>query len=172
MAIDLNHVDLVGRLTRDPELTYTPSGTAVCKFGLAVNDSYGRDEGRKDIVYFFDVIAWGRQAETCSQYITKGQQVAVSGKLQQDRWENKEGQKRNKVKISAQSVQFLAKPRGQQQDDGGYQSPAEGQPSPSAGTGQLSPGQPPPPAGGTGHPPPGSGGTGPPPSEDDQDIPF
>jgi len=107
MAASLNRVVEIGNLTRDPELQYTPSGTAKCSLGVAVNRTYKNSNGEYvDDVSYFDIIAWGKLGETCHKYLTKGRQVAVEGRLQQDRWE-KDGQKRSKVFIVADSVQFL-----------------------------------------------------------------
>ncbi len=106
--VSVNNVILAGNLTRDPEVRYTPSGSAVANFGLAVNRTYRSREGeKKEDVSFFDVETWGRQAETCGEYLKKGSPVLVEGRLKQDSWENREGQKRSKVKIRAMRVQFL-----------------------------------------------------------------
>ncbi len=109
----LNRVFLMGNLTRDPELRYTPKGTAVAKFGLAMNRVYKTDAGEeKEVVCFVDVEAWGRQAETCSQYLAKGSQAFVEGELQLDQWQDKtSGEKRSKLLVHAMRVQFLGKPR-------------------------------------------------------------
>jgi len=109
----LNKVFLMGNLTRDPELRYTPSGTAVADLGLAVNDSYtSRDGNKVERTLFVDVVAWQRQAETVSEYLSKGSPIFVEGRLQLDEWENKEGEKRTKIRVVAQRVQFLGSPRG------------------------------------------------------------
>jgi single-strand DNA-binding protein len=103
-----NKVILVGNLTRDPELRYTPSGASVCNFDLAVDRNYTTQggENRKDTTYV-TIVAWGKQAETCAQHITKGSQVLVDGRLQQRSWETPEGQKRSKLEVVAERVQFL-----------------------------------------------------------------
>lgn len=107
----LNRVILVGNLTRDPELRSTPNGTSVAKFGLAVNRRYTNKQGeRVDDVDFFNIVVWGRQAETCSTYVHKGNQVAIEGRLQSSTWETPEGQKRSKVEVIAENVQFLGSP--------------------------------------------------------------
>ncbi len=104
----LNRVFLIGNLTRDPELRYTPSGTAVAGFGVAVNRKYTTKEGdRKEEVDFFEVEVWDRQAENCNEYLSKGRGVLVEGRLRQDRWEDESGNKRSKLKVVASSVQFL-----------------------------------------------------------------
>ena len=108
---NINSVILGGNLTRDPEVRYTPQGTAVANFSLAVNRTYRTKEGeKKEEVCFVDIETWGRQAETCGEYLKKGSPVLVEGRLKLDTWETKEGQKRSKHKISAIRVQFL--PRG------------------------------------------------------------
>lgn len=105
---NLNVVALTGNLTRDPELRHTPSGTSVCKLGLAVNDRTKKNDEWVDVAYFFDVTVWGKMGENCAQYLSKGRPVAIQGKLIWSSWE-KDGQKRSKVEIVAQSVQFLNK---------------------------------------------------------------
>ncbi len=106
MANDINIVTLVGRLTRDSELKYTNSGTAVCKFSLAVNRKKRSGDQWTDEVSYFDVVLWGKQGEALQQYLGKGKQVAVSGELRQNRWEQ-EGQSRSKVEIIANNLQLL-----------------------------------------------------------------
>jgi len=97
----MNSVTLVGRLTTDPELRFTNTGTAVCEFSIAI-DRVGTDE-----TDFFDVVAWAKTAEAVSAYVAKGHQVGVSGSLRQHRWETPEGDKRNRVKVNANQVDFL-----------------------------------------------------------------
>ena len=107
MAASLNKVLLMGNLTRDPEVKYTPKGTAVCDLGLALNDSYKAQDGTiKETVTYVDVEVWGRTAENCKQYLTKGRPVFIEGQLRLDQWEQ-DGQKRSKLKVRALSVQFL-----------------------------------------------------------------
>ena len=106
-----NKVILMGNLTRDPELRYTPNGTAVSTLSLAVNRRPKPDTQEKE-VDFFDIVVFGKQAENCSEYLRKGSPVLVDGRLQQRRWETDEGQKRSKVEVVAFSVQFLGSPRG------------------------------------------------------------
>jgi single-strand DNA-binding protein len=107
MAASLNKVLLMGNLTRDPEVKYTPKGTAVCDLGIAINDSYKAQDGTiKETVTFVDVEVWGRTAENCKQYLTKGRPVFVEGQLKLDQWEQ-EGQKKSKLKVRADRVQFL-----------------------------------------------------------------
>ena len=112
MAASLNKVLLMGNLTRDPEVKYTPKGTAVCDLGIAINDSYKAQDGTiKETVTYVDVEVWGRTAENCKQYLTKGRPVFVEGQLRLDQWEQ-DGQKRSKLKVRAMSVQFLGSPPG------------------------------------------------------------
>jgi single-strand DNA-binding protein len=109
-----NKVLLMGNLTRDPEVRYTPKGTAIANIGLAVNRVYSTEGGeQKEEVTFIDIEVWGRQAETVGQYLAKGRPVFVEGRLKLDSWEDKEsGQKRQKLKVVAERVQFLGAPRG------------------------------------------------------------
>jgi len=102
-----NKVFLIGNLTRDPQLRYTPSQTAVCDFGLAVNRKSKTSTGEtREEVCFVDITAWGKQAETLSKYVTKGRQLLVEGRLTFDQWET-EGQKRSKLKVTLEGFQFL-----------------------------------------------------------------
>jgi len=105
---DLNSFIGIGRLTRDPELRYTPAGKAVCKFGIAINRSYKNQEGNNiEDVLFINVTTWGKQAENCSQFLKKGRRVAISGELRSNSWQDKEGNKRVSYEINARTVQFL-----------------------------------------------------------------
>jgi len=111
----LNKVLLIGNLTRDPELRYIQSGTAVLDLGLAVNRRVkGSDGTWGDEAAFIDVTVWGKQAENCAEYLSKGRPVFVEGHLQFDQWEDKKtGDKRSKLKVTAENVQFLGgKPSG------------------------------------------------------------
>jgi len=106
--IGMNKVFLLGNLTRDPELRYTPNGTAVAGFGVAVNRRYTTKEGdRKEEVDFFEVEVWDKQAENCNEYLSKGRGILIEGRLRQDRWEDESGNKRSKLKIVASSIQFM-----------------------------------------------------------------
>ncbi len=107
----MNHVILMGNLTRDPEMRKLPSGTAVADLSLAVSDNYKDKEGKTvDKTVFVDIAAWGRQAETCSEFLKKGSPITVEGKLQLDQWENGNGEKRSKLRVRASRVQFLSRP--------------------------------------------------------------
>ena len=110
---DINVVILVGRLTRDPELRYTPAGTAVTSFGLAVNNRRKVGDEWKEEPCFVDVKIFGRMAETSSEYLSKGRQCAVEGRLSYSKWE-KDGQTRSKLEIIANNIQFLGQGQGQQ----------------------------------------------------------
>ena len=109
---NFNKVLLMGNLTRDPEVKYTPKGTAVGDLAIAINDSYKAQDGTiKETVTYVDIEVWGRQAETCKQYLTKGRPVFVEGQLRLDQWEQ-EGQKKSRLKVRADRVQFLGSPSG------------------------------------------------------------
>jgi single-strand DNA-binding protein len=103
---DINHVVLVGRLTRNAELKYTNSGAAVSKFSIAINQRRKKDDQWVDESHFFDIVLWGKSAEAINQYLVKGKQVGVEGQLRQNRWEQ-EGQSRSKVEIFATNVMLL-----------------------------------------------------------------
>lgn len=104
-----NKVILMGNLTRNPELRYTPNGTPVASFGLAVGRRFKQGEDLKEEVCFVDIVVFGKQAEHCGQYLSKGNGVIVEGRLQQRRWETEDGQKRSKHEVVAQSVTFMPK---------------------------------------------------------------
>lgn len=104
----LNKVMLIGNLTRDPELRYVPSGTAVATFSLAVNRVYKAQTGeKKEQTSFIRIVVWGRMAEVCGEYLTKGSPAFVEGRLQSREWETQEGQKRNTIEVIADNIQFL-----------------------------------------------------------------
>jgi len=102
-----NKVILIGNLTRDPELRYTPQGTSVCNFGLAVNRKYRQGEEMKEEVTFINIVVFGKQADTCGQYLSKGSPVLIEGRLRENRWETEDGQKRSKHEVIAESFKFL-----------------------------------------------------------------
>jgi single-strand DNA-binding protein len=119
---NFNKVLLIGRLTRDPQLSYTPSQTAVVDFGLAVNRNWtGRDGESREETCFVDCRAFGRQAENINKYLSKGRQLLVEGRLTFDSWTAQDGTKRSKHRITVESFQFLGAPadanQQQQSDD-------------------------------------------------------
>jgi len=163
---NLNKVLLMGRLTRDPELRYLPSGSSVAEFGLAVNRNYTDKNGAKqEETCFIDVKAWGRQAEVLSQYLSKGRQVFIEGRLSLDQWETNDGQKRSKLRVVVEGFQFIdsGQARSAEAEAGNAPESYSGQPQ---GGGAPAYGRPAAPSGG---PPPA-------PAPDDDlnldDIPF
>ena len=104
-----NKVILVGNLTRDPEIRYTPKGSAVCDLGLAVNRQYSLENGEKrEEVTFVDVVLWARLAEIAGEYLKKGRPVLIEGRLQLDSWDDKQsGQKRSKLRVIGETMQLL-----------------------------------------------------------------
>lgn len=160
MAASFNKVILVGNLTRDPEVRYTPKGSAVCDLGLAVNRQYSLEGGEKrEEVTFVDVVLWARLAEIAGEYLKKGRPVLIEGRLQLDSWDDKQsGQKRSKLRVIGETMQLL----GSRQGGGGEseEAPASGGGGRSYGGGSGGKSTPPPPR------PPA-------PSEpDDDEIPF
>ena len=125
---NLNKVMLIGNLTRDPELRYTPKGTAVADLGIAVNRRVSDGNGNwSDETTFVDVTVWGNTAENSQKYLTKGRGVFIEGRLQLDTWEDKQsGQKRSKLKVVGENVQFL--PEGRSGGGGGGRPQPEAQP--------------------------------------------
>ena len=105
----VNKVFLLGNLTRDPELRYTANGAAVAGFGIAVNRKYKQDNEWKEEVCFIDITVWGKQAESCSEYLHKGSSAFVEGRLNFRSWETEQGQKRSKLEVVATNVQFLSR---------------------------------------------------------------
>ncbi len=126
MAGQVNSVFLQGRLTRDPELRYTPGGTAVCDFRLASTRYYrdSNDEQQEETL-FAPVTVWGRQAENCGEYLEKGQETIVEGRLQLDEWETDDGENRSEIKIVANNVQFLGGGSGGTAPSGPSSSPSQ-----------------------------------------------
>jgi single-strand DNA-binding protein len=111
---NLNKVMLIGNLTRDPEIKYTPKGTAVAQVGLAVNRVWSNDAGEKqEEVTFVDIELWGRQAEIAGEYLKKGRPVFIGGRLKLDSWDDKQtGQKRSKMKVVGEQLQLLGSREG------------------------------------------------------------
>src|ERR1700737_1387726 len=117
-----NKVILLGNLTRDPEVRYTPKGSAVCDLGVAVNRQYTLDSGEKrEEVTFVDVVLWARLAEIAGEYLKKGRPVFIEGRLQRDTWDDKQsGQKRTKLRVVGESMQLLgSRPTGTAAADAG-----------------------------------------------------
>ena len=110
MSWDINRVIIVGRLTNDVELKYTPSGMAIAKFGIAVGGRPKQDG--TDNVSFFNVVVWGKTGENCGTYLSKGKQVALDGRLEQRSWTAQDGSRRSVVEITAERVEFLGAPSG------------------------------------------------------------
>lgn len=109
---NLNKVFLMGNLTRDPEMRYIPSGQPVVTFTVAVNRNYTLQSGeKKEETAFLRVVVWGKRAETCNEYLSKGSPVLVEGRLTTRSWETPEGQKRSTVEVVADNVQFLGRAR-------------------------------------------------------------
>jgi single-strand DNA-binding protein len=150
----VNKVILIGNLGRDPELRYTPGGQPVANFSIATSESWNKKDGsgREEKTEWHRIVAWGRTAELCAQYLSKGRSVYIEGRLQTREWENKEGQKQRTTEIVANTVQFMGGGQGGAGGAGG--APRGGQ----AGGGSMS-------GGGAG----GGGYEGGPP---DDEIPF
>lgn len=114
--VGFNKVILIGNLTRHPELRYTQSGTPVAKFGLAVSRRFRQEEEQKEEVCFVDIVVFGKQAEHCGQYLSKGNGAVIEGRLNLRQWETEDGQRRSKHEVVAQSVTFLPKRQSQNVD--------------------------------------------------------
>ena len=106
---NLNSVLVEGNLTKDPQLAKTPAGTMVCNFSIASNRYYKQDKEQRHEVSYFGVEAWAKVAERCNEYLNKGRGVRVVGRLKQDRWNDEDGQRHDRIKIVAEHVEF--KPR-------------------------------------------------------------
>ena len=132
-----NKVILVGNLTRDPELRYTPKGTAIAKIGVAVNRVWTSEAGeKKEEVTFIDVDVFGRTAENVGQYMRKGRPILIEGRLRLDQWDDKQtGQKRSRLGVVAETVQFLGSPTGGG-GDGAAPAPARQRPAAAAPAGE------------------------------------
>jgi single-strand DNA-binding protein len=116
----LNKVFLMGNLTRDPELRYTPSGQPVCEFGMAINREYTKSNGeRVEDTCFVDLTMWGRRGEVISEYLSKGDPIFVEGRLTYDSWEGQDGRRRSKLKVTAVNFEFIG--RGGSGGGGGSQ---------------------------------------------------
>lgn len=110
---NFNKVFLMGNMTRDPELRYTPNGTPLCEFGMAINRRWtSRDGETKEETCFVDVTMWGRRGEVISEYFSKGQPIFIEGRLKLDRWETADG-KRSKLSVVAENFEFIGSSRGE-----------------------------------------------------------
>jgi single-strand DNA-binding protein len=131
MAASLNKVMLIGNVTRDPEIRYTPKGTALVELGLAINRRYTAENGeRREETTFVDVTLWGKTGELAEQYLKKGSPVYIGGRLQLDTWDDKKtGEKRSKLRVVGEEMQFLGSSRdgGEGRSSGGGEGD-EGQP--------------------------------------------
>jgi single-strand DNA-binding protein len=156
---NFNRVILAGNLTKDPVLSYTPSNTALCEFGMAINRRWrDKDGNQKDDVCFVDLTSYGRQAETINQYMKKGSPMLIEGRLRFRQWTNKEGQNRSRLDVVVENFTFLGSGGGGGGGGGGNRAAARPAPAPAA----------------TGAP---AGTEGPPaddyaPPPEDPDIPF
>jgi single-strand DNA-binding protein len=113
----MNKVFLMGNLTRDPALRFTPGGAAVCEFGIAMNRRFTSNGQDKEETCFVDIVVWGKQAESCDRFLEKGSPVLVEGRLQYDQWEDRDGGgKRSRLRVVAERVQFMGRSGG---DSGG-----------------------------------------------------
>jgi single-strand DNA-binding protein len=158
---NFNKVILIGNLTRDPELRYTPKGTAIARITVAVNRTWRSDSGeQREETSFVDVDAFGRQAETIGQYLKRGRPLLVEGRLRQDSWEDKQtGQKRSKLMVHLENFQFMDGGKGREGGGGGESADSISQASPPASAPR--PSRPP-----TARPPAEDG------MGDDDDVPF
>lgn len=118
MANDLNRCIFVGRLTRDPEIRYTPSGTAVASFSIANGRTFQQTGEKKEQVNYFDCIAWSKLGEIITEHCKKGQMLAIEGHLQQSRWDDQDGKKRSKVEIIVDTFQFLGGKKAEEGNEG------------------------------------------------------
>ena len=155
---NFNKVMLMGNLTRDPEIRYTPKGTAVCEIGLAINRYFSGENGdKREETTFVDVTLWGRHAEIAQEYLKKGRPVFIEGRLQLDTWDDKtSGQKRSKLRVVAESMQLIGS-----RDGGG-----------GGGRGSGDEMEEPPRGRAPGNSRPAPAKNSPPPEPDDDEIPF
>lgn len=128
MSRGLNKVMIIGHLGKDPEMRYTPSGRPVTTFTMAVSRTWNSADGeRHNETEWFNIVAWGNLAEICKQYLTKGQQVYIEGRLQTRRWEDKEGQKHTSVEVVANEMMMLGDRRDSNHGNEDGSMPAEGE---------------------------------------------
>ncbi len=114
----LNKIFLIGNLTRDPEMRFIPSGSAVTTFTIAANRVYIQQGEKKEEVSYIKVVTWAKMAETCNNYLSKGSPVFVEGRLQSRSWETPQGEKRSTMEVVAERVQFLGKSKGSKSEPG------------------------------------------------------
>ncbi len=115
--MSFNKITIIGNLGRDPELRYTPQGNAVCDFSVAVNDRKRDKAGEwQDIVTWFKITLWGKQAENASKYLTKGRQIYVEGRLQLEEWTDRDGNNRHTLTVQGNEIQFLGDGRNETND--------------------------------------------------------
>lgn len=112
MSVSANVVILMGGLTRDPELKYLASGTALCNLGLAIGSKFKKGDEWVEEVTYVDITVWGKTAENCAEYLAKGRQVYIEGRLQYRKWEDQDGKKRSKLDVVANKVTFLPQSDG------------------------------------------------------------
>lgn len=159
--MSVNKVILVGRLGQNPEVRYTPSGAAVANFSVATNESWTDKQGQKqEKVEWHRIVVWGKLAELCNQYLQKGRQVYIEGRMQTRQWQDKEGQTKYTTEVQAQTVQFLGATQGQGAQSGGYEQRGASSSSPPQASGS-----------GADFAPPAAGGLNEP-SFTEDDIPF
>jgi single-strand DNA-binding protein len=129
MSRGLNKVMIIGHLGKDPEMRYTPSGRPVTTYTMAVSRSWNSADGERHTeTEWFNIVAWGNLAEICKQYLTKGQQVYIEGRLQTRRWDDKEGQKHTSVEIVANEMMMLGDRRDANHASEDQSTPAEAEP--------------------------------------------
>lgn len=124
--LGVNKVIVMGHITRDPELKYTPNGQSVTSFGVATNRRWNTPEGEKrEEVEFHNIVSWGRQGEVISQYLKKGSPIYIEGRLKTQSWEGSDGIKRSRTEVIVESFQFIGGPNQGQGGQSGYQAPAQ-----------------------------------------------
>jgi single-strand DNA-binding protein len=122
MAYGVNKVILIGNVGKDAELRYTAGGTAVAKLSLATSEAWGKGEGKKERTEWHKIVAWGKQAEFCGNYIKKGSKIYVEGRIQTRDWEDKDGNKRYMTEIVAHTIQFIGGKDDRARGDSSYSS--------------------------------------------------
>ncbi len=136
MLNNLNSLLIEGNLVKDPELSYTPKGTAVCKFTVASNRFFKQDQETQKEVSFFDVTTWARLAEVCGEYLKKGRGVRVVGRLKQDRWADPDGKTHSRIIVIAEHVEFKPQLRNKDGEEKPDQ-PAEAEGAEATGAGET-----------------------------------